>query len=141
MVTTHFDQLKFLAMRNTEHYRNGSMEFSAKDNLPTYQLLLDIPGQSYGFELAARVGIKNSLINRAKEIKGTKDNSLSCSYKRLVSFVMGCVRKSKNLKNNWKQTLLAEGKLRAETPKLKESRQKEINSLRGYYEQKLGKKI
>ncbi|RZA10139.1 MAG: endonuclease MutS2, partial [Proteobacteria bacterium] len=56
IVTTHFDNLKSLAI-NDKRFRNGSMEFSTKNLQPTYRLVLDIPGQSYGIEVAEQIGL------------------------------------------------------------------------------------
>ena len=69
VVTTHFDSLKGLAMHDGR-FRNGSMEFSKKNLKPTYHLILDIPGQSYGIELAKDLGLSPKVIERAVELRG-----------------------------------------------------------------------
>lgn len=75
IVTTHFDSLKGLAVRET-HFRNGSMEFSLENLKPTYKLVLDIPGQSYGIELAQQIGLPEKVIERATELKGRSATNL-----------------------------------------------------------------
>ncbi|NRA69052.1 MAG: Smr/MutS family protein [Pseudobacteriovorax sp.] len=69
IVTTHFDNLKSLALKNPA-FRNGSMEFSMEKLLPTYKLILDIPGQSRGIEVAEQMGLSKSVVDRAKELRG-----------------------------------------------------------------------
>jgi DNA mismatch repair protein MutS2 len=69
IVTTHFDNLKSLAV-NDHRFRNGSMEFSTKNLQPTYKLVLDLPGQSYGIEVAEHIGLPKHVIERAKDLRG-----------------------------------------------------------------------
>ncbi len=71
VITTHFDNLKALASHD-KRYRNGSMEYSLKNYRPTFKLLWDIPGQSFGIELAEQLGLPRNLIERARELRGTK---------------------------------------------------------------------
>ncbi|MCX6128921.1 MAG: Smr/MutS family protein [Proteobacteria bacterium] len=75
IVTTHFDNLKSLAL-NDSRFRNGSMEFSTKDLLPTYRLILDVPGQSYGIEVAEHIGLPKHVIERAKDLKGRSSSTM-----------------------------------------------------------------
>lgn len=75
IATTHFDPLKGLAMADGR-FRNGSMEFSRSDLKPTYRLVLDLPGQSYGLEVAAKLGLPEQIISRAKTLKGETNSSV-----------------------------------------------------------------
>ncbi len=75
IVTTHFDNLKSLALSDVR-FRNGSMEFSTRDLLPTYKLVLDIPGQSYGVEVAEHIGLPKHVIERAKDLRGRSSSTM-----------------------------------------------------------------
>lgn len=75
IVTTHFDNLKSLAL-NDKRFRNGSMEFSTKNLQPTYRLVLDIPGQSYGLEVAEQIGLPRHVIERAKDLRGRSSSTM-----------------------------------------------------------------
>jgi DNA mismatch repair protein MutS2 len=75
IVTTHFDNLKSLAV-NDLRFRNGSMEFSTRDLKPTYKLVLDIPGQSYGIEVAEQIGLPKHVIERAKDLRGRSSSTM-----------------------------------------------------------------
>ena len=83
VVTTHFDQLKALAIDN-EKIRNGSMEYNLKDFKPTYQLILDVPGQSYGLEVAEQLGLPHDLIARAKDIRGSSRSEMDKAISDLM---------------------------------------------------------
>lgn len=75
IVTTHYDNLKSLAI-NDKRFRNGSMEFSTKNLTPTYRLVLDIPGQSYGLEVAEQIGLPQHVIERAKDLRGRSSSNM-----------------------------------------------------------------
>ncbi|MBC7660925.1 MAG: Smr/MutS family protein [Chitinophagaceae bacterium] len=75
IVTTHYDNLKSLAINDTR-FRNGSMEFSTKNLQPTYRLVLDIPGQSYGLEVAEQIGLPRHVIERAKDLRGRSSSNM-----------------------------------------------------------------
>ena len=72
LVTTHHSALKELAYRDVR-FRNASMQFSATDLRPTYRLLLDRPGQSYGLEIARSLGLPEPLLARAAALR--RDNT------------------------------------------------------------------
>ncbi len=70
LTTTHFDALKILPTENKK-FRNASMEFSPKYLRPTYKLVLDLPGQSYGLEVAEEIGFPKEILDRAKLLRGS----------------------------------------------------------------------
>jgi DNA mismatch repair protein MutS2 len=73
VITTHFDRLKTLALSDTR-FRNGSMEYLSYR--PTYRLVMDIPGKSYGIEVAEQMGLRDEVIKRAKSLCGDEETSL-----------------------------------------------------------------
>jgi DNA mismatch repair protein MutS2 len=73
--STHFDALKGLAVTDRS-FRNGSMEFSFRHLKPTYKLVLDLPGQSFGIEVAQQMGLEPSIIERATQLKGASGTHL-----------------------------------------------------------------
>ena len=75
LVTTHYDNLKALPMQDS-HFRNGSMQFSQKNLKPTYNLVMDLPGQSFGLEVAQEIGLPVTVVERAKEIRGSSETTL-----------------------------------------------------------------
>lgn len=75
IATTHYDTLKGLAVTD-RRFRNGSMEFSSRNLKPTYNLILDLPGQSYGIEVAEHLGFPRDVISRARELRGQGASSL-----------------------------------------------------------------
>ncbi|MEO0558616.1 MAG: Smr/MutS family protein [Bacteroidota bacterium] len=69
VATTHVGALKAFA-HNTPGVENGSMEFDRATLRPTYRFRAGIPGSSYAFEIAERVGIGAPVLNNARQLVG-----------------------------------------------------------------------
>lgn len=62
--STHHGSLKLIA--NSESgFINAAMEFDHEQLKPTYKFKLGIPGSSYAFEIARRIGVDEKLIDTA----------------------------------------------------------------------------
>jgi DNA mismatch repair protein MutS2 len=75
IATTHHGTLKAFA-HETEHVENGSMQFDEKQLSPTYRFLAGIPGSSYAFDIAGRIGLPAPLLGRARSLVGRQKVSL-----------------------------------------------------------------
>lgn len=66
ITTTHYPALKGLA-HTDPRFSNASLGFDLERLAPTYRLVQGIPGRSAGLEIAARLGLDDSVLRRAKE--------------------------------------------------------------------------
>ncbi|WP_119327461.1 endonuclease MutS2 [Companilactobacillus musae] len=76
MATTHYPELKIFAY-NTPETINASMEFDDKSLKPTYRLLIGIPGASNAFNIAARLGMDKSVVDRGQALMDGESQDLN----------------------------------------------------------------
>ncbi|MGQ9855088.1 MAG: endonuclease MutS2, partial [Candidatus Oleimicrobiaceae bacterium] len=75
VVTTHHGALKAFAFR-TPGVANGSMEFDPDTLRPTYRFRAGMPGSSYAFHIASRLGLPAEVLARAQELVGPEKNTV-----------------------------------------------------------------
>ncbi len=69
VATTHIGALKAFA-HDTPDVENGSMEFDRASLRPTYRFRAGVPGSSYAFEIADRVGLDRPVVTDARRLVG-----------------------------------------------------------------------
>jgi DNA mismatch repair protein MutS2 len=84
VVTTHHGNLKVFA-HNHPMVVNASMEFDQKNLSPTYKFQKGLPGSSYAFEIAQRMGVSDELLARARSLIGDSRNKLEMLISSLES--------------------------------------------------------
>lgn len=102
--STHHGSLKLIA-NDTDGFENAAMEFNHKDLRPTYIFKQGVPGSSYAFEIAGRIGMNPSTLK-------TASSYLDSDKHKLESFLVEIETKSNLL--NEKLKSLEEDKTKAD---------------------------
>lgn len=75
LTTTHYTEIKNYALV-TDGFENASSAFDLENLKPTYQLLIGIPGKSNAFAISQKLGLSDSILNRAKSLLKEDDISI-----------------------------------------------------------------
>ena len=72
IITTHYSELKIYALQN-KNILNGSFEFDINNLMPTYKLIMGIPGKSNAFLISEKLGMNKRIIDTAKSMMDTEN--------------------------------------------------------------------
>lgn len=72
IITTHYGNIKEFSAA-TPGLINAAMEFDTQAMAPTYRLNPGLPGRSYAFEIAQRVGVHPTILKKARAKVGSQD--------------------------------------------------------------------
>lgn len=70
VITTHYTNLKLYASREDSGVVNGAMMFDVKNIAPLFKLEMGLPGNSFAFELARKMGLPENIIKDAESRAG-----------------------------------------------------------------------
>ena len=70
VITTHYTNLKLFAARGETGVVNGAMAFDTQRISPLFKLETGLPGNSFAFELARKMGLPEAIVKDAEERAG-----------------------------------------------------------------------
>jgi len=96
VVTTHFDSLKALAEQDAR-FRNAGMEYDLAKLRPTFRLKDGVPGRSYALDIAARIGLPDDVLARARSLMDEGSLGLEETLRNLQEREQALERASQDL--------------------------------------------
>jgi len=84
IATTHYNLLKEMA-ESDERFANASVEFDPETLEPTYRLRTGFPGTSSAAAVAARMGLRQDVLDRANQILDREDRQLDRMLSELAA--------------------------------------------------------
>ena len=102
LLTSHYDGIKLYAT-NDDKCISAAMEFNIDKLKPTYKLILNVTGKSYGLLLAKNLGLNKEIVSSADEYIKNNDNiDASSLIEKLSSQAIENEKKLKDLENKKK---------------------------------------
>ena len=83
VITTHYTNLKLYASGETG-VMNGAMMFDVKNIAPMFKLEMGLPGNSFAFELARKMGLPESIIKDAENRAGEEFVGLERNLRKIA---------------------------------------------------------
>ena len=84
VATTHIAELKHFAYQHPD-IENASVEFDLQTLSPTFKLRMGLAGASNAIDIAARLGLRDRVIDRARELVGGEHSTIEQLLTRLRS--------------------------------------------------------
>ncbi|MCX6150237.1 MAG: endonuclease MutS2 [Ignavibacteriales bacterium] len=116
LATTHHGSLKLMA-EELEGFQNASMEFDSDNLIPTYKFRQGVPGSSYAFEVAERIGFTKDFLSLAK-------NYLDSDKMKVEEFLVELETRSRNLQTKLNEYEVENSRLKGLTNLYKQNLEK-----------------
>ena len=84
VITTHYTNLKLYASSGDNGVINGAMLFDVKNIAPLFKLEIGLPGNSFAFELARKMGLPESIIRDAESRAGEEFVGIERNLRRIA---------------------------------------------------------
>ena len=84
VITTHYTNLKVYASAPESGVINGAMQFDASTVQPLFRLETGLPGSSFAFELARKMGLPEAIVHDAEERAGESFVDMERSLRKIA---------------------------------------------------------
>jgi DNA mismatch repair protein MutS2 len=126
LITTHYTNLKYFAS-STEGIVNGAMLFDMQHIQPLFKLETGIPGSSFAFEIARKIGLPETVLKDAESKLGDKQVKMEKSLREINRDKRYWETKRDNIKKTDKKLEELSEKYERELTEIKELRKKLIH--------------
>lgn len=123
IITTHYTNLKLYASGGQTGVVNGAMMFDAKNIAPLFQLEIGLPGNSFAFELARKIGLPERIVKDAEERAGEEFVGIERNLRKIARNRKALDEKLQRIKNTDKTLEDITDKYQKELQDIKQKKQ------------------
>jgi len=99
VITTHYTNLKLYASNGDTGVSNGAMLFDAKNIAPMFKLEMGLPGNSFAFELARKMGLPENIVKDAENRAGEEFVGIERNLRKIARNRKALDEKLQRIKN------------------------------------------
>ena len=123
VITTHYTNLKLYASGADTGVINGAMQFDVKNIAPLFKLEMGLPGNSFAFELARKMGLPEAIIKDAENRAGEEFVGIERNLRKIARNRKVLDEKIQKIRNTDKTLESITGKYQKELEDIRKMRQ------------------
>ncbi|GAY73181.1 recombination inhibitory protein MutS2 [Lentilactobacillus kosonis] len=123
IATTHYPELKAFAYERSSTI-NASMEFDVETLKPTYRLMIGVPGQSNALNIAEKLGLSESIIEKARSYTDDANQDINNMIAELTEQTRKARVEAEDLESQLKSANELHAELKSQFEKYQTSKQK-----------------
>ncbi len=129
VVTTHHNGMKMYAS-TTPGVTNASVEFDEATLRPTFRLIVGVPGNSSGIEIASKLGLESSIISHARSLISNEEEQITHFSRHLRDQIEKTSKLRSRLENEYRSLESKQKSLEEKYRSLEDRKKREIEQLR-----------
>ena len=130
VITTHYTNLKIYASGAETGVINGAMQFDAKNIAPLFKLEMGLPGNSFAFELARKMGLPEEIVKDAENRAGEEYVGIERNLRKIARNRRALDEKLEKIRHTDKTLENITGKYQKELEDIKKLRKEIIDEAR-----------
>lgn len=130
VITTHYTNLKLYASGADTGVINGAMQFDVKNIAPLFKLETGLPGNSFAFELARKMGLPENIVKDAETRAGEEFVGIERNLRKIARNRRALDEKLQRIRNTDKTLENITGKYQKELETIRQMKQEILDSAR-----------
>ncbi|MBQ8069889.1 MAG: Smr/MutS family protein [Bacteroidales bacterium] len=130
VITTHYTNLKLYASGQGSGVINGAMQFDAKNIVPLFKLDIGLPGNSFAFELARKMGLPEAIVKDAEQRAGDEFVGMERNLRKIVRNRRALDEKLEKIRNTDRTLENITGKYQKELEGIKQKKKEILDQAR-----------
>lgn len=130
VITTHYTNLKLYASGSDTGVINGAMQFDAAKIQPLFLLDIGLPGNSFAFELARKMGLPENIVKDAENRAGEEFVGMERNLRKIVRNRRALDEKLQKIKNTDKTLESITGRYQKELEEIRQTKKEILEQAR-----------